>query len=168
MTTDKFCFYLQNRLIHTSQTGGQQYTYTSPLSIHWLNYCENGAVAKRSSLPTTQKSLIITLLWRTSTRSFWKALAKRPTLVFCHFSSITVLASSASFLSRRIFPSGSSVPSLTSPSSSVWNGAPRKRRRPTEKLSNWCQCYKTFLRPQVTNFCNKLERLFLASFSSLV
>ncbi len=25
MTTDKFCFYLQNRLIQTGQTGGQQY-----------------------------------------------------------------------------------------------------------------------------------------------
>jgi len=25
MTNDNFCFYLQNRLIHTSQTGGQQY-----------------------------------------------------------------------------------------------------------------------------------------------
>jgi hypothetical protein len=24
MTTDNFCFYLQNRLIQTSQTGGQQ------------------------------------------------------------------------------------------------------------------------------------------------
>jgi hypothetical protein len=33
MTTDKFCFYLQNRLIQTSQTGGQQYSDTSPFSI---------------------------------------------------------------------------------------------------------------------------------------
>jgi hypothetical protein len=31
MTTDNFCFYLQNRLIQTSQTGGQQYSDTSPL-----------------------------------------------------------------------------------------------------------------------------------------
>jgi hypothetical protein len=31
MTTDKFCFYLQNRLIQTSQTGGQWYSDTSPL-----------------------------------------------------------------------------------------------------------------------------------------
>jgi hypothetical protein len=31
MTTDNFCFYLQNRLIQTSQTGGQQYSETSPL-----------------------------------------------------------------------------------------------------------------------------------------
>jgi len=33
MTTDNFCFYLQNRLIQTSQTGGQLYINTSPFSI---------------------------------------------------------------------------------------------------------------------------------------
>jgi len=31
MTNDNFCFYLQNRLILTSQTGGQQYNDTSAL-----------------------------------------------------------------------------------------------------------------------------------------
>jgi hypothetical protein len=31
MATDNFCFYLQNRLIQTSQTGGQWYSDTSPL-----------------------------------------------------------------------------------------------------------------------------------------
>ncbi len=36
MTTDNFCFYLQNRLTQTSQTGGQQYSDTSPFSIPWL------------------------------------------------------------------------------------------------------------------------------------
>ena len=35
MTTDIFCFYLQNRLIQTSRTGGQQYSDTSPFSIPW-------------------------------------------------------------------------------------------------------------------------------------
>jgi hypothetical protein len=30
-----FCFYLQNRLIQTSQTGGQQYSDTSLISIPW-------------------------------------------------------------------------------------------------------------------------------------
>jgi hypothetical protein len=35
MTTDNFCFYLQNRLIQTSQTGGQQYSDTSSFSIPW-------------------------------------------------------------------------------------------------------------------------------------
>jgi len=36
MTTDNFCFYLQNRLIQTSQTGGQRYSDTSLFSISWL------------------------------------------------------------------------------------------------------------------------------------
>jgi hypothetical protein len=31
MTTANFCFYLQNRPIQTSQTGGQWYSDTSPL-----------------------------------------------------------------------------------------------------------------------------------------
>jgi hypothetical protein len=35
MTIDNFCFYLQIRLIQTSQTGGQQYSDTSPFSIPW-------------------------------------------------------------------------------------------------------------------------------------
>jgi hypothetical protein len=33
MTTEYFCFYLQNRLIQTSQTGGQWYSDSSPFSI---------------------------------------------------------------------------------------------------------------------------------------
>jgi len=33
MATDNFCFYFQNRLIQTSQTGGQWYSDTSPFSI---------------------------------------------------------------------------------------------------------------------------------------
>ncbi len=36
MTTDNFCFNLQNKLIQTSQTGGQLYSYTSPFSIPCL------------------------------------------------------------------------------------------------------------------------------------
>ncbi len=36
MTTDIFGFYLQNRLIQTGQTGGQQYSDTPPFSIPWL------------------------------------------------------------------------------------------------------------------------------------
>ncbi len=35
MITDNFWFYLQNRLFQTSQTGGQQYSDTSPFSIPW-------------------------------------------------------------------------------------------------------------------------------------
>jgi hypothetical protein len=33
MTTDNFCFYLQNRLIRTGHTGGEQYSDTSPYSV---------------------------------------------------------------------------------------------------------------------------------------
>jgi hypothetical protein len=34
MNTDSFCFCLQNRLIQTSQTGGERNSDTTPLSIH--------------------------------------------------------------------------------------------------------------------------------------
>ncbi len=33
MTTDIFCFYLQNRLIQTSQTGGQWYNDTPLMKV---------------------------------------------------------------------------------------------------------------------------------------
>jgi hypothetical protein len=36
MTTDNFCFYLQNKLMQTSQTGGPSYNDTSPFSIPWI------------------------------------------------------------------------------------------------------------------------------------
>ncbi len=36
MTTDNIWFYLQNRLIQTSQTGGQRYSDTSPFRIPWM------------------------------------------------------------------------------------------------------------------------------------
>jgi hypothetical protein len=38
MTSDNFCFYLPNRLIQTSQTGGQWYSDTSPFSISCCKY----------------------------------------------------------------------------------------------------------------------------------
>jgi hypothetical protein len=38
MKTEIFCFYLQNRLIKSSQTGGQQYSDTSPFSTPCRNY----------------------------------------------------------------------------------------------------------------------------------
>ncbi len=40
MTTGNFYFYLQNRLIQTSQTGGQRYSDTSPLSIPCIGPCD--------------------------------------------------------------------------------------------------------------------------------
>ncbi len=38
MTTDNFCFQLQNRLIQTSKTRDQWYSDTSPFSIPWSNF----------------------------------------------------------------------------------------------------------------------------------
>jgi hypothetical protein len=38
MTTDNFCFYLLNRLIQTSQTGGQLYSDASLFSIPCFSY----------------------------------------------------------------------------------------------------------------------------------
>ncbi len=41
MATDNFCFYLQNRLIQTSQTGGQWYSDTSPFGTgHCFFTCD--------------------------------------------------------------------------------------------------------------------------------
>ena len=36
MTAVNFCFYLQNRLIQTSQPRGQLYNHTSPFRIPWF------------------------------------------------------------------------------------------------------------------------------------
>ncbi len=36
MITEIFCFYLQNRLIRTGQTGGQLYSDASPFSVPCL------------------------------------------------------------------------------------------------------------------------------------
>jgi hypothetical protein len=46
MTTDKFCFYKQNRLVQTGQRGGQQYSDTSPFSIPWLRLKRTPAFGK--------------------------------------------------------------------------------------------------------------------------
>ncbi len=40
MTTDNFCFYLQNGLIETSQTGGQWYSDTSPSLLAYYEICQ--------------------------------------------------------------------------------------------------------------------------------
>jgi hypothetical protein len=56
MTTDNFCFYLKNRLIQTSQTGGQQYSDTSPFSIPWTN-----ALAHFAAASVTKKKALKTL-----------------------------------------------------------------------------------------------------------
>ncbi len=61
MTTDNFWFYLQNRLIQTSQTGGQRYSETSPLSIPWFIKYSHALnvwpIAISSTMPVGQTSL---------------------------------------------------------------------------------------------------------------
>ncbi len=67
MTTDNFCFYLQNRLIQTSQTGGQWYSDTSPFSIPCTNiqtsttkraYGQTKALVKKTFPLTTEKARV--------------------------------------------------------------------------------------------------------------
>jgi hypothetical protein len=65
MATGSFCFYLQNRLIQTSQTGDQWYSDTSPFSIPW------------------QKILVINetkwyIIWSKLTVSFTKSIFDLP------------------------------------------------------------------------------------------
>ncbi len=50
MTTDDFGLYLQNRLIQTSQTGGQQYSDTPPFSIPWRNNSLTGPISANSQV----------------------------------------------------------------------------------------------------------------------
>jgi hypothetical protein len=52
MISNNFCFYLQNRLIQTNQTGGQQYSDISRFSIPWFqpsltSVAECSTVAKK-------------------------------------------------------------------------------------------------------------------------
>ncbi len=70
-TTDNFCFYLQNRLIQTIQTGGEQYRDTSPFSIHCFK-------ARPCKTPTylSQLSFVILPLGRLLQRlKYWALVA---------------------------------------------------------------------------------------------
>ncbi len=58
MTTDNFCFYLQNRPIQTSQTGGQWYSDTFTFSIPWPRSTRQkgrAAMQKRPQLFTSRE-----------------------------------------------------------------------------------------------------------------
>jgi hypothetical protein len=68
MTTNNFCFYLQNRLIQTSQTGGQQYSDT-PISIPW--YTVSSSSSPYSCLLTSTVTLSIMGLLVTQHCVFW-------------------------------------------------------------------------------------------------
>jgi hypothetical protein len=88
MTTDNCCFYLQNRLIQTSQTGGQRYSDTSPISIpcsslFWWRRKEsfvastlsNWMIKVFSQTSRGQKNKIFPLhrLWTWRTWRMWRA-----------------------------------------------------------------------------------------------
>jgi hypothetical protein len=53
MTADNLCFYWQNRRIQTSQTGGQQYSDTSPFSIPCLKVLRHCALNVSKSFLTS-------------------------------------------------------------------------------------------------------------------
>jgi hypothetical protein len=81
MTTDNFCFYLQNRQIQTSQKGGQQYSYTSPFSIPWLGHLAWGGgldfyFPKEYFTPKYQQ-LRAKMTWTTCTLKKCKKLKKK-------------------------------------------------------------------------------------------
>jgi hypothetical protein len=50
MAADNFCFYLQNRLIQTSQTGGQWHSDTSPFNIPCSKPVLNSSKSLNSTL----------------------------------------------------------------------------------------------------------------------
>jgi hypothetical protein len=49
MTTNNFSFYLQTRLMQTSQIGGQWYSDTSPFSIPWVEHSSHHPKVQDSS-----------------------------------------------------------------------------------------------------------------------
>jgi len=67
MKIDNFCFYLQNRLIQTSQTGGQRYSDTAPFSILRLNNhsrdrtWDHQSIVLPTALPPPSKLFLVLL-----------------------------------------------------------------------------------------------------------
>jgi len=57
-----FCFYLQSRLIQTGQTGGQQYSDTTPFSVPWLSSihtCDVAGENRKSQEPFLSDSVVM-------------------------------------------------------------------------------------------------------------
>jgi hypothetical protein len=78
MTTDNFCVYLQNRLIQTSQTGGQWYSKPSPLYY---------SLVKPT---TTDQSMIVPVKWfSTKWRRAFRTTGDKVHLL--HKTSLTTL-----------------------------------------------------------------------------
>ncbi len=64
MTTDIFCFYLKNRLIQTSQTGGQWYSDTSPFSIPCLDITASRLVEIKKIKRSKNFNLVLMRNWK--------------------------------------------------------------------------------------------------------
>ncbi len=58
MTIDNFCFYLQNRQIRSSQTGGQRYSNTFPFSIPGLNIDSNFCMLPTEAIDSGENFLL--------------------------------------------------------------------------------------------------------------
>jgi hypothetical protein len=66
MTTANFYFYLQNRLIQTSQTGGQWYCDISPLSIRWPVFISQSLCVSLGPCLSVSLSLCLSLYQKVS------------------------------------------------------------------------------------------------------
>ncbi len=88
MTTDNFCFYSKNRLIPTSQTGGQWYSDTSLFSIPCQNSCLNCTGQQNLAVFQTCKLTIVRLkklVWsRIYTGKDFVWICHRTVLVLSH------------------------------------------------------------------------------------
>ncbi len=75
-----FCFYLQNRLLQTNQTGGQRYSDTSPFSIPWLEYTRHlfGIISLKDLRFVF--NLTFTFAGKTNLRRTWEELNIRSDL----------------------------------------------------------------------------------------
>ncbi len=173
MTTDNFCFYLENRLIQTSQTGGQWYSDSSPFSIPWigLHNPSAGTSLANDKVLVHIKPLRPSLIFACNHEPLplgWKGLPGTNTLAYFAFPSMTVRWNKLEcfitftpclYVKWYFFvPCNSFQPSLIFSSEAEAYSI-------GEHL--W-PVLKNFLRPYIMTFHNKLEHLSLASLSNLV
>ncbi len=86
--TDNFCFNLQNRLIQTSQTGGQWYSDTSPFSIPLYGHCHYNCKLRLSNTHSTghwvfalKKSIEYEYFFIQPIKYFWKSIQNKLKMV---------------------------------------------------------------------------------------
>jgi len=96
MTTENFLFYLQNRLIQTSQTGGQWYSDTSPFSIPCSHVDSHHLVVVPQSLQKIHIIALVFFAYIVAGRNLttcaimghlhWRSLCTKPSATVTHFS----------------------------------------------------------------------------------